>query len=275
MSNLFGAHINSELTNITLETQKLQRFHCNLVQLFVQPLSTKNKVYYEGFRLHLKNNKLHCVVHASYTINLAKQWDSYTPHVQAFINEIETASFIGAFGIVVHMGKQLDLSLQDAYNNMFTSLIYVHNKTKHTNVKILLETSTGQGSELCYKLEDLAYFYNKFAKHKLSGVSERFKLCLDTCHIFAAGYDLRNKKLVKAYIESFDSLIGLQYVSLIHLNDSRNDLESHVDRHENLGDGYIGSEGLKAWVSYFKKLGVPFVLETPGDYKKAVLEYLT
>lgn len=174
---------------------------------------------------------------------------------------------LNAIGIVIHMGKQLDLSITEAYNNMYTSLLYVHNQTKDkfSSVKIFLETSTGQGSELCYKLEDLAYFYKKILRHKNQSLNDRFRLCLDTCHIFAAGYDLSKESTILLYLEALEELIGIRYVGLIHLNDSKNTQGSHIDRHENIGIGHVGKEGLMIFAKYFKNINVPIILETPDE----------
>lgn len=248
-----GAHINdNNIDNSDLINNS------NIIQVFVPYRNKKNNSY-----------KGEYVVHASYTINIAKKWDEYSSWIIQFIHEIEMAHKLNAIGIVIHMGKQLDLSTTDAYNNMYTSLIYVHNytKDKYSSVKIFLETSTGQGSELCYKLEDYAYFFKKFIRHHNKELSERFRLCLDTCHIFAAGYDITTESRVLLYLEALEELIGTRYVGLIHLNDSKNDQGSHIDRHENISNnkGYIGKDGLIAFAKYFKKLNVPIILETPNN----------
>lgn len=206
------------------------------------------------------------VLHASYTINCAKDWNEYSAHINQFINEIEVAHNLDAIGIIIHMGKQMDLPIEQAMYNMYTALLYVHTKTlKYKSVKILLETSTGQGSEMCYKLEDFAYFFKKLIHHKNKEVADRFRVCLDTCHIFAAGYDIRTEQNITLYLEAFEELIGLHYIDLVHLNDSLNELGSNVDRHENLGKGHIGLDALLYIKKYFHNLGVAIVLETPRN----------
>ena len=179
-------------------------------------------------------------MHASYTINIAQNWNEYSWWLKQFLHEIELAEHIGAFGIVIHLGKQLKLSDAEGINNMFTSMLYIFSKIKGMNIKILFETSTGQGSEMCYNLEEFAYFFNKFLKVD----KEKFRICLDTCHIFQAGYDIKYIKNVNIYLKDFDRLIGLRYIGLIHLNDSKNELGAKLDRHENLGKGYIGKDSL-------------------------------
>lgn len=264
-----GVHIGSSLLRIMNTAQFMKEKGANIVQLFVSPLKELDKKYslmYTEFADFLKRNHIKCVVHASYTINLATAWDEYSAWLVLFIEEIKLANKIGAEGIVVHMGKSLELTQADAYNNMYSSLLYVHNQTLNCkDTKILLETSSGQGSEICFKLEDFAYFFKKLSRNKNEAIVNRFGICVDTCHIFAAGYDLTSKALVYMYLEAFEELIGLRHIKLIHLNDSRKEVGSNVDRHENIGQGKIGKEGLLIFANYFKNLNVPIILETPYE----------
>lgn len=258
-----GIHIDSHISNILGELVRANKAKCNLVQLFVDPM-TKQPEIYNQFALLLKRLKMNCVVHASYTINCSKEWDQYSWWLREFIMEIQLAHKIGAIGIVIHLGKQLKLSIQESLNNMFTSLAYIASQTKNfSEVKILIETSSGQGSELCYGINDLAHFYSKIKKSKFA---DRFGICVDTCHIFVSGHDIRSPKLLKQYMMNFDKLIGLDEIKLIHLNDSKNDLGSKVDRHENLGYGFIGKKNLIEFIKFFYniKIQVPIVLETPN-----------
>lgn len=262
-----GCHIGSKPKNLVNYSKHILDMGGNLVQIFVESniAFSKDKQYKE-FKKFIKNNKMMLVVHASYTINLSRDWDQYSAGVQQFISEINTAYELGADAIVVHMGKQLELEKEEAYNNMYMGLLFVHDQTKKYPIKILLETSTGQGSEICHKIEDFAYFFKKLSRNKNKEISNRFGICVDTCHIFAAGYDLKTKSSVYMYIEAFEELIGLRYIYLIHLNDSKRELGSNIDRHENIGKGYIGKDGLIEFVRYFKKLNIPIVLETPGEH---------
>jgi deoxyribonuclease-4 len=259
---LIGIHINDD---IFLEAIEAKNLNYNLVQLFV---NSSNKKYNE-FNLLLQYNKIKCVVHAAYSINIGREWDHYSFWINQLIHEIELAHKIGSFGIVVHMGKQLNLTKEQTINNMYSCLLYVHNKTKmFSSVKIILETPAGQGTEMCYKLEDLANFYKKFSHNKIEDIRNRFRICIDTCHIFAAGYDIRTKGAISMYLDTFEEMIGLRHVALIHLNDSKNELGSKKDRHENIGKGFIGSIALKYFVDFFSNINVPIILETPANYHK-------
>lgn len=266
MTAYLGAHC-SVSDGMTIRAEEVHKAGGNIIQLFVsnirkRKISDKKKSEFDKFNKYISDHKMKCIVHASYTINLASEWDKYTWWVRQFMLEIENAHKLNAIGVVVHLGKQLKLSSEEAYNNMFSVLLYVHEHTKaYRDVKIIIETSSGQGSEMCYKLEDLAYFFTKLKNTK---AIDRFRVCIDTCHIFAAGYDIRNVDKVKTYLDAFDQLIGVKYVCAVHLNDSYNELGSRIDRHANLGKGHIGVDGLEEVYKYFTKLNVPIILETPN-----------
>jgi deoxyribonuclease-4 len=288
MEHYFGAHYDSH--NLIESAEKIKRAGGNLIQIFItlpnQPRNSKNSsnsiapsfgkdeqlarqrspTELSDFKNHLLNNNMKVVVHSSYMHNIARNWNEYSWWIKNLETEIKYASYIGALGIVLHFGKILDLTIEEAYNNMYTSLVYVHNKTKeYSDIKIFLETSSGQGTESCTKIEDLAHFYKKISRNSNKEFKDRIKLCIDTCHIFAAGYNLETKKDIKRYLEIFEELIGIRYIYLIHLNDSKVKLGAMKDRHDNIGKGYIGLKGLTEFYKYFKNLGVPIILETPNN----------
>jgi deoxyribonuclease-4 len=269
MTHYFGAHYDSD--NLIESAERIKNAGGNFIQIFLtMPGNTKTlhrtTEDLNNFKDYLIKNNMKVVVHSSYTHNIAKNWDTYSWWLKNMELEIKYSHMINAIGLVVHLGKQLDLTIEEVYNNMYTSLLYIHHKTiQYKDVKIFLETSTGQGSETCTRLEDLAYFFKRFSKNENKDIKSRFCLCVDTCHIFAAGYDIRTKKQIKSYLEAFEELIGIRHISLIHLNDSKSKLGEHRDRHNNIGKGYIGIEGLTLFFQYFKKLNVPIILETP-DY---------
>lgn len=261
-----GSHIGSESYIESAEQVRLAGG--NLVQIFLTKSGDQSQ---NNFKKYLKDHDMLLIVHSSYTHNLAQDWDPYSWWIKNLELEVRYAHELGAYAIVIHLGKRLDKTVQEAYNNMFSSLIYIHNKTKNDcgKLKLLLETSTGQGTEMCYKLEDLAYFYKKFSREK--EFKQRIQLCVDTCHIFSAGYCLKSENEVKMFIETFEELIGIRHIALIHLNDCKVECGCQKDRHEEIGKGYIGIIGLKAFFEYFRKLKVPIVLETPGDsFKKEI-----
>ena len=264
-SVMIGAHISSNPNDILEGIQELHKYGCQTVQLFVTN-NTKYKTKYDEFKKYAEKNNFTIVVHASYTINLARNHDSYGPNIQHFISEIKTAYELGAKYIIVHMGKSMELSKEEAYNNMYMSLLDVHMQTTKYPIKILLETSSGQGSEMCIKLEDLSRFINKLLNHRNKKISERFGICVDTCHIYSAGYDINSKESVLKYIKNFDKYIGLTNLKVLHLNNSKTELNSNRDRHDNLNHGHINIDGLCEFVRLCFKLDVPIILETPYDY---------
>jgi apurinic endonuclease APN1 len=242
-----------------------------IVQLFAP--NNKMEIKYKN---ELDKYNLKSVIHISYSINLAKEWDEYSWWIVQFIKEIEIAHKINSFAVVIHLGKQMELTKEEAYNNMYTCLLYVHEETKqYSSVKILLETSTGQGSELCFKMDDFAHFFKKLSKHPNKEIKNRFGICLDTCHIFAAGYNIKSKDSITMFLDTFEEMIGIKHIKLIHLNDSKNDIGSQLDRHESIDKGYIKINGLSHIIRFFKKLNVPIILETPNDsYKTEIKKYL-
>jgi deoxyribonuclease-4 len=259
--SIYGIHINSDVNNICDEIVKYNKLKC--LQLFVDINKKDSDEYAKFYGLSKKYNII-IIVHASYTINLAQNWSSYTWSITHFIEEIKLADFIGAYAIVVHLGKKLNLSLDEAINNMYTGLLYVHNQTKNLKIKILIETSTGQGSELCFKLDDLFMFFNKFKQNKI--LNDRFGICLDTCHVFNAGYDIDNEEKTIKFIKFVEEKLEFKNIKLLHLNDSKNKVGSHLDRHENINKGFIGIDGLKQIIKICSKLNIPMILETPDDF---------
>jgi deoxyribonuclease-4 len=266
---LIGFHIPSEQGGVIEYLKKVQMMGGNLVQLFIDPYTT-NPHNYKMIGLWLRSNHIKCVVHISYVVNLGQQWDEYSFHIKQFVTEIKIAGMLKAFAVVVHLGKysgkHIDIPIDEALNNMYSSLIYVHNETKDMqSVKILLETSPGQSNDLCPNIVDLAYFFKKFSENKSKDVRNRFGICVDTCHIFASGIDIRTHSGVAMFFEQFRELFGWEYLKLVHLNDSYGELFSHIDHHAGLGKGYIGKDALIYFARMATSINTPIILETPMD----------
>lgn len=262
-----GAHIDYEHRDNVIKVGG------NAIQMFMTITKTQfNSIKKEVLDERKNLLDILVIIHSSYMHNISKDWDEYSWWIKAIINEVIYCYYIGSPAIVLHFGKYLELSKEEAFNNMYTSLIYIHNKTKkYKNVKILLETSAGQGTELCYDLNDLEKFYKKISDNEDKSFSKRIKLCLDTCHIFAAGYDISNHKKVHDFLNLFDTKIGLKHIKVLHLNDCSAKLGERKDRHASIGNGNIGIDGLIAMFEYFYKKDTPIILETPGDaYKNEI-----
>lgn len=262
---MYGLHIDSTPNNLINQIQNYKELKC--IQLFIN-INKKHKDKYNELKKLTEKYKINLIIHASYTINIAQKWDEYSWWIQQLLLEINLANEIGAKLIVLHLGKSLDLDLNVAINNMYSALLYIAHKIVHIPIKILLETSSGQGSEMCIKLEDLSNFINKLLKHKNKKISDKFGICIDTCHIFSAGYDINTKETVLNYLKEFDKYIGITNIKLFHLNNSKTKLGSNVDRHDNLEKGNIKLEGLKEIIKFGFKLDIPIILETPDEFIK-------
>ena len=276
----YGLHIDSTPNTLCDNINYYKEIINNkntVIQLFVN-IDKKHIDTYKKFASLLKKNNIYVIVHASYTINIAQKWDEYSWWITQLLIEINTANLIGAKFIVLHLGKSLDLDMNVALNNMYSALIYIANKIDKNNtnidIKILLETSSGQGSEMCIRLEDLSKFINKLLNHKNKKISDRFGICVDTCHIFSAGYNINTTNNVIKYIKDFDKYIGLKNLKVLHLNNSKTELGSNKDRHDNIYKGYINPDGLGEFIRLCFKLGVPIILETPDDHIKEDLDFI-
>lgn len=257
---MYGLHINSDPNLICDELNKYKNLKC--IQMFIN-ITDKYEKEYEKFKNIAKENKQNIIIHLSYTINTAQTWSEYSWWITQCILEIKKAHKLNSKYVVLHLGKSLDLDINIAINNMYSSLLYIANKLKEIPIKILLETSSGQGSEMCIKIDELAKFINKLLQNKNKHISEKFGICIDTCHIFNAGYNLSNSKNVTDYLKEFDKFIGIKNIKLIHLNNSKTEFNSRLDRHDNLEYGKINLEGIIQIIKFAKKLEIPLILETP------------
>ena len=266
---MYGLHINSDIKTLNNELTKIVKLanHKKLkcFQLFVN-INHKYKSQYDDFKNLSILNKVNIIVHLSYTINIAQNWDEYSWWITQLIMEIKLAHKIGAKIAVLHLGKKLDLDVKIALNNMYSTLLYVLMQIKDIDIKILLETSSGQGSEMCITLDELSHFINKLLHNKNKHISDKIGICVDTCHIFNAGYNLNSSKDVIDYIKEFDQKIGIKNIKLVHLNNSKTELGANIDRHDNLEKGKIKLEGIKEVIKFSKKLDIPIILETPDEY---------
>lgn len=294
----YGAHVSVDLNNIINSIKEVENIGGNICQIFLtKPLhkgvSEISDKQLSTVKKYLTQKNLKLVIHSSYMLNFARiplglSRSIFVAHkksysldkiytlernknkiswwVQNLIDEMKYASKMGAIGCVIHLGKHLELTKKMAMENMLESLIFVIDNTPN-NVKLIIETSSGQGTELCYELEDFKYFYEMFQpKYR-----KRIGICIDSCHVFAAGYDLRTKENVHDFFKKFNSLINIKNVILVQLNDSKKELGSRIDRHDSIGYGKIGLTGLSEFIKACYKLKIPIVLETPtNNYKKEI-----
>lgn len=189
------------------------------------------------------------IVHAPYIINLANGDDFAVSFLR---QEVERCIKIGINKLVLHPGSYVSLSKEEGLNNIVLGLNKILNKDM--NIKILLETMAGKGTEIGCSFEDLKYIIDNVKYNEKLGV------CLDTCHINDAGYDISSFDNV---MMEFDNIIGIERLLCVHINDSKNIRGSKKDRHENFGFGTLGFDNLLKIVYYPKLESVPKILETP------------
>lgn len=245
---------------------------CTIFQIFLaipQKILPKNKqkIMFVEMGKELVKHNIKMVVHGSYMINLCHNKNSprYNSSLKSLVQDLKSSADIGknCLGVIIHMGKNIPenkLTNQQALNNYVNGLKDALEQTPE-NTHIILETGASQGYEVASKLDELAEIYWKLTNKE----RDRILFCIDTCHIWATGYDISNEIGVKRFFKEFDDKIGNEKISCIHFNDSKNILGSCVDRHADLGYGLIKGPGLRIIARFAKKNGIPLIMETPLD----------
>lgn len=210
-------------------------------------------------------------VHASYQINIASPFiltndkkKLYNPALEILKKEIMYTKKIGGKGIIIHMGKNAGLKYDNdvVYNNMVNFIIQIFKNCNDKMIKtIILETPAGQGGEMC---SNIAQFVEFILLFKSQPYYDKLGICIDTCHIFQAGYDINDENVINDVHKLFEPV--MDKIKLIHLNDSYHPFNNHIDRHANIGDGYIRIINLVKFIKPFIKRNVPLVLETSPPY---------
>jgi deoxyribonuclease-4 len=202
------------------------------------------------------------IAHMPYLPNLASPNDEiYQKSIDALINDLERCGQLNIPYLVTHLGSHMGMGDDNGHRRIIgacdTALERVNNR-----VMILLENTAGQKNSLGSRFEDLKHIMIRI-KHE-----ERVAICFDTCHAFAAGYDLTDEKHVRKTMDSFDQQIGFGYLKVVHLNDSKGRLGCRLDRHDHIGLGFIGEEGFRAVLHHEILMGLPLILETPIDIRR-------
>lgn len=246
------------------------RLTCNTMQVFSRNPQQWRKDFLapkqiEEFLLLQEKLKIKpFFIHVPYLINLASPNQRlYNASIEAYIEDILEAEALKADYIVTHMGSHKETSESAGIGRLVSALNLILDKTKAAKVGILLENTSGSGSWLGYK----------FAHQKeiIRGLKnkERVGLCLDTAHAYLAGYDIATKAGLEMMLDEIDKSVGLNLIKLIHLNDAKGKLGSHYDRHDHIGKGGIGLEGMKRIINHPKLKDIPLILETPKDSESA------
>ncbi|QKF94193.1 Ap endonuclease 2 [Fadolivirus algeromassiliense] len=265
MKPFIGHHLN--ISHGFLSTiDYAKTLDANFFQIFLsnpQKYGGKRKDPNELYALNkkLKKENMKMVIHASYKLNFCNPTNSYI-HKAALTDlkhDLNDCEKTGAIGVVVHMGKRLELDKEEAINNYVKGIRSALRDTKSAN--IILETGAGVGTEVCTNIFELGKLFRRFTKLE----RERIKFCIDTCHIFAAGYNIGDVDFVDIYCDLIDVNLGWDNVVCIHLNDSKCNMNTKKDNHADLGEGYIKTDGLKKFVKICVGKNIPIVLETPCE----------
>ena len=222
-----------------------------------KPLSDEDiRLYREAAQAH--KDIYPVAVHASYLINIGSSdpalWEkSYS----ALKTEVERADAIDAELLMFHPGAYIDADEETGLSNIARALRRLLDETASCDVKVCLETMAGTGTTLGHRFEHLARLRDEAKNHP------RFGICLDTCHIFSAGYDIRTPEVYEVTMNTFDEIVGLQHIDCFHFNDSRHNFDARKDRHCHIGQGEIGLEGFANFVNDPRWNDHPAYLETP------------
>ena len=260
-----GAHV-SISGSLDLAVDNAVERECNAFQIFTRnPRSWFAKdldpIQVKKFKEKLQKSRIDRMAtcaHMPYLPNLSSpDEDGYQKSIKSMTQEIERCHELGIPYLVTHLGSHKGSGEENGIRRLVGAL----NKVAETNadVIILLENTAGQKNSVGSDFTQLEEIFSKCKP------SKKFGICLDTCHAFVAGYDLRTKEDVTKAIKKFDDSIGLKNLKILHLNDSKGELNSNRDRHDHIGLGAIGKEGLGEIVKIMNKNNIPIVLETPID----------
>ena len=260
---LLGAHfsISKGLHNAL---HKAESYECNALQMFTKNsqtwkeriLSDKDIALFHKTKDELGIKEI--ASHTSYLINpAAHDKEKHDMSCNALKQELIRSSLLGIPYAVLHPGSHTGKGETEGIQRIAESINQIFAEIPDLHTRLLLETTAGQGTGIGHTFEQLAAIMEKIDDKKKIGI------CLDSCHIFAAGYDIRNEKSYQKTTERFDSVIGMKNLYLIHLNDSKKELGSKVDRHEHIGKGFIGINAFRYIINDERLQSVPKIIETP------------
>src|SRR5665213_3539708 len=264
---LLGVHV-STAGGLVTAFDRAELLGINTFQLFVK----NNKQWFApteisaedalAFRKRRKQWKQHgpLIAHACYLLNLGSaNSEIQEKSRESFLKELLRANALGVDYFVFHPGSHGGAGEESAISNIANALNIIHSKTTEVTTRTVLEITAGQGSAVGHTFEHLEAILSKVKNQN------RVAVCLDTCHLFAAGYDIRTAETWERTFEAFERRIGFDKLVCIHTNDSKKGLASHVDRHEHIGEGEIGIEAFRLLMNDKRLKQIPKILETPKD----------
>jgi deoxyribonuclease-4 len=263
MTIFFGAHV-SAAGGVDLAFGRAAEFEMTAFQIFTKnerqwnakPLDPAVIERYLQKRTETGIGKI--VSHDSYLINVASPDDALWEKSRlALMEEIRRCDLLEVPYLVSHPGAHVGSGAEAGIKRVSEALNRVHDELPDSKTMVLLETTAGQGTALGARFEELA--------EMIAGLEDKSRvgICLDTCHVFAAGYDIRDPESYEATLAAFDSIIGLDRLKCLHLNDSQKGLGSRVDRHAHIGEGELGRSAFELIVNDARLHGLPGILETP------------
>ncbi|OGN65917.1 MAG: hypothetical protein A2888_01035 [Chlamydiae bacterium RIFCSPLOWO2_01_FULL_28_7] len=253
-TSIAGGTFNALYEAKSLEANSMQIFTANQRQWDSRPISELEQKKFKEAKAECKVEKI--LSHNSYLINIGSSKEELLlKSKNAFIEEILRCKNLGIDFIVFHPGAAVGYSEEECLNTIASSLISFKNHLEDTDLVLLLESTAGQGSNVGYKFEHISQIINETKSYIPIGV------CLDTCHIYSAGYDIKNN--FSKVLDEFEKKVGLNYLKAIHVNDTKTDFNSRRDRHENLGKGFLGLEPFKFLMREERVKNTIKILETP------------
>jgi len=261
-----GAHVSASggVENAPVNAHKIGAtafalFTKNQRQWTAQPLSSKSVDLFKANCIRYNFRAEYILPHDSYLINLGHPDKSQLDKSRmAFLDELQRCEQLGLIQLNFHPGSHLQkTSIDVCLDTIAESINMALERSK--SVTAVIENTAGQGSNLGYSFEQLAHIINKVEDKNRDGV------CIDTCHAFAAGYSFSDEFLFEQTWNKFENIIGFKYLKAMHLNDSKKELGSRVDRHEKIGEGKIGAEAFRLLMNDIRFNNIPLILETPNE----------
>jgi deoxyribonuclease-4 len=261
---LLGAHV-SISGAIHMSVDRAVELGCTTFQIFTRnprgwTYTKLKKAEVDEFRRKFEAAGFRvAMAHMPYLPNIASpKKDIYEKSVRSLVAELERCGALGLELLVVHVGSHLGAGLEKGVEQVANAVNRAVEAVDN-QVKVLLENMAGQRNSCGSRFEDIAEILSRVKN------ADRVGVCLDTCHLLAAGYDIRSEEAVEATISRFDKVVGLNRLWAVHLNDSKGALGSGLDRHEHIGMGNIGENGFKAFINHPAIRDKPMVIETPED----------